>query len=108
MKIFYWNIKNSLSAEKKSWIENAIDSEKPDVLCIAEGPESIRDCLDIVNIVLSKGYRTYYIPTYYSQDVIANQFGWNKFGLKVFIKHDTKLMTRFTFGNQKLEGRIIY
>lgn len=108
MKIFYWNIKNSLSDEKQSWIENAIDSEQPDVLCIAEGPESIDDCNKIVVDIIAKGYRTYYIPTFYSKDIIANQFGWNKFGLKVFVKNDTKLKTRFAFGNQKLEGRIIY
>lgn len=108
MKLFYWNIKDAITDEKKLWIENAINSEEPDILCIAEGPESIDDCNKIQDFIVNKGYKTYYSPTYYSQNVISNQFGWNKYGLKVFIKSSIILKTRFAFGNQKLEGRIIY
>lgn len=108
MKLLYWNVKESISDEKKSWIENAISSEQPEIICIAEGPESIRDCEEIESFITQKNYRTYYAPTLYLNPIISNQFGWNKYGLKVFHKANINLKTRFAFGNQKLEGRIIY
>jgi len=108
MKFLYWNIKDALSDEKKAWIETAIASEQPDVLCIAEGPESINDCKTIVDFINSKGYKTYYSPTLYSSDLISNEYGWNKYGLKILLKTGLNIKTRFSFGHQKLEGRIVY
>lgn len=108
MKLFYWNINRTITDEKKKWLERITASELPDILCIAEGPESIVTCHETVRLITSKEYRTYYSPTYYSENVISNHYGWNRFGLKVFIKSSVTLKSKFVFGNQKLEGRIIY
>lgn len=108
MQFFYWNINRSITDEKKKWLERITTSELPDILCIAEGPDSIVDCHETVLLITSKGYHTYYSPTFYSENVISNQYEWNRFGLKIFIKSSVRLKSRFAFGNQKLEGRIIY
>jgi len=108
MKIFYWNINKALTNSRTNWLEKAISEKDPDIFCIAEGPESIADCNDFVNQFTQDKYYSYYSPTLYSDDVISKQFGWNKLGLKVFVKEGVTLKSRFSFANQKIEGRIIY
>ena len=108
MKIFYWNINKSLTDSKLDWIDKAVSQEKPDILCIAEGPEGIDSCNDLVDHIAKQDYYCYYSPTLYKEPVISSQYGWNKFGLKVFVKNGLSLKSRFAFGNQKTEGRIVY
>jgi exonuclease III len=108
MKLFYWNIDRSITSLKNIWIEKVVDVEQPDILCIAEGPESIVSCNDFVDNICNKGYSVYYSPTFYKNSKILEQYGWNKLGLKVFVKLDVQLKSRFAFGNQRLEGRVIY
>jgi exonuclease III len=108
MNILYWNINRAVTNEKTNWLDKAITSESPDIICIAEGPEGIDDCKDFVKYISDKNYYSYYTPTLYSEPVISDQYGWNKFGLKVFVKNGSSLKSKFAFGNQKVEGRIIY
>lgn len=108
MKILFWNIGRSITKEKFRWIEKAVHFNEPDVLCFAEGPESIKDCKSFVNQITALNYYCYYNPTLYSDKVISNQFGWNKFGLKVFLKNGSTTNPKFSFGDQKVEGRIIH
>ncbi len=108
MRFLFWNINSSISHKKIEWLEKTIDKINPNVLCLAEGPESIHDCNSLLSIIEKKGYRIYYSPTFYNTPVISSQYGWNKFGLKVLVKNDIPIKSRFVFGNQKLEGRIIY
>jgi exonuclease III len=108
MRFLFWNINSSISDRKIGWLEKIIDKISPNVLCLAEGPESICDCNNLLKFIEDKGYRTYYSPTFYNNTIISSQYGWNKFGLKVLIKNDISIKSKFVFGNQKLEGRIIY
>jgi endonuclease/exonuclease/phosphatase family metal-dependent hydrolase len=108
MKTLYWNINKSLTDSKLDWIDKAISEQEPDIFCIAEGPEGVNDCNNLVHHLTKKNYYSYYSPTLYSETVISNQYGWNKLGLKVFVKNGLLLKSRFAFGNQKTEGRIVY
>ncbi len=108
MNIIYWNVNSGVPLEKTKWIDDLILEHSPDILCIAEGPESIEACTDFVTHINGKGHKSYYNPTLFDGDSIGGQFGWNRFGLKVFIKKGFKLLTKFAFGNQNSEGRIVY
>lgn len=107
MKFIFWNIGDSISADKEAWIKDLILEKSPEVLCLAEGTTSISNCNKLEKFINSLGYTTYYVPTFYDKPVISNHYGWNKLGLKLFIKDAIKLAS-FTFSDQQLEGRIIF
>lgn len=108
MNIVFWNIGKSLTDKKTEWLEKLIVHTRPDVYCIAEGPESIVDTQVLISRIKRNGYRCYYSPLFYQKPGIAEQYGWNRCGLKVFIRNQVKLKTKSAFSNQKQEGRIVY
>jgi len=108
MKFLFWNINDNYINKKMPWINQIIDDENPDIFCVAEGPKSIKKCSEFISHIQNKGYNTYYSPTLYNTNIVCNQYGWNSFGLKVFIKTSISNINNFTFSEQQLDGRIIY
>ncbi len=108
MNIVFWNIGKSLPPGKGVWLDRLITDRSPDLLCIAEGPQSKLATEKMVTAITSKGYRCYYSPLLDKAYNISNPYGWNSFGLKVFVKEGIGLKTKFSFVNQKVAGRIIY
>jgi len=107
MKIIFWNIGNSFTIDKENCVKDLIQEKNPDIFCIAEGTTSISNCQYLEKQFVSFGFQTYYIPTFYNTPIIGNQYGWNKFGLKLFTKKGIAIPA-FTFSEQQLEGRITF
>lgn len=107
MDLFYWNIGRNINVEKTDWILKCIESLRPDILCIAEGPESVEKCSEFNKNIEKENYRVYYSPTWYTDKVIDRQYLWSRFGIKVFVKNGFRTPL-FDFSCQKFEGRIIY
>lgn len=108
MNIVFWNIGKSLTDRKLEWVERLIACKIPDIYCIAEGPESIEATQNLMKRIELTGYRCYYSPVFYQEPVIDKRYDWNRCGLKVFVRNGVKLKTKFTFPNQKEDGRIVY
>lgn len=106
MKICYWNIGKFPTSARFNKIEQFIVDNDPDVFCLSEGILSIANCNTLETFVNTKGYDTYYLPTFYSGPIINQAYRFNKSGLKVFVKNSLSLS--FGFGDQQLEGRIIF
>ncbi|MBL7845775.1 MAG: endonuclease/exonuclease/phosphatase family protein [Cyclobacteriaceae bacterium] len=108
MKICFWNIGQNLTAGKISQIDQLLNEISPDLFCIAEGPRSEADSATLIASVTNRAYRCYYGPHFHTNSTLGLDYGWNEFGLKVFIKNGSIGIPPFAYENQKLDGRIVH
>jgi len=102
IKILFWNLGETLTDEKEQLVKEAIDKISPDIFCISEGTSSKKNCITITNIFDNKGYNSYYTPLHPDKP-----YSYNDLGLKIFIKKEVVLKTKFEFELQREEGRIV-
>lgn len=107
MKTLFWNIGSELTDDKLLLICEAITSEAPDIFCIAEGSHSIVDCQKMIDIFLKHKYICYYSPLFSDREELKLGYKYVRNGLKIFIKDDTIPDEPFSFGNQRIDGRIV-
>ena len=105
MKILFWNIGKRLSDKKQELIQAAINNIKPDIFCIAEGSVSKADCQKIVALFVENSFYCYYSPLF--SEELKLPYGYDPNGLKIFVKVKSILSERFSFPNQRKDGRIV-
>ncbi len=103
MKIIFWNIGKNLSVEKNALIKKLLDHEVPNIVCIAEGSRSQKDCERIEKLFLESRYKIYYSPSI-GKEKLEIKFIPN--GLKVFYK-DCLPKEAFDFHHLRVDGRIV-
>jgi len=109
MKIIYWNIGKDTGPDrlKHTILKNLLNEIKPNVLCVAEGTRSKKDCENLILIITSLGYTVYYSPTFTDDPQHNLNYSYKSEGLKIFIKDTSDLHVPFTFDLQKENGRIV-
>lgn len=106
MKTIFWNIGDS-SVKKLELISETIISETPDIFCIAEGSHSKGSCQNLIDEFTKHKYSCYYSPLFSDKVELKLDYGYNAFGLKIFVKDATIPEIPFEFAMQRHEGRII-
>lgn len=99
MEVIFWNIGESITAQKQKILNEIIHDWNPEVICIAEGTNSITDNINLINGIV--GYDQYVNPL-----ILKNEgFSFNSNCLKVFT--NTKTFQTFELGFQTRKGRIV-
>ncbi len=107
MKVLFWNIGADLTEKKKELLSRVINSESPDIVCLAEGTHSVDNCKDIVSLFRKNKYVCYYSPLFCERKSLKLGYDFIRYGLKVFHKKNITPKTAFKFGDQREGGRAI-
>lgn len=108
MRILFWNIGDTLTSRKQHLLQVAIDKERPDIFCIAEGTSRMDDCNTLIELFARANYWCYYSPLFSQKTELNLDYrAYDPFGLKVFISNELKLKEQFEFSLQRMGGRII-
>lgn len=113
IKIVFWNIGKDLNIgedktdKKLELLSEAINTVNPDIFCIAEGSPSKVACQKIVDTFLNKGYYCYYSPLFSERQDLKPSYGYDEYGLKIFIRDKIILKNQFAFTEQRENGRIV-
>lgn len=109
MKVLFWNIGDKVIKPYKFDVLKAVmNTESPEILCLAEGPKSILKTKELEAFLEGMNYKVYYSPTFYSQPVIDRKYKWTRLGLKVYYSANCQPDSKFEFIHQKVDGRIIF
>lgn len=107
MKALFWNIGADLSKRKIQLISEAIKDQQPDIFCLAEGSSSREKCRQIIDVFTANKFACYYSPLFVEKEELKLDYGYNGYGLKVFIRSEAVLEAPFSFSDQRESGRII-